>query len=123
MFKKFSRKGSKVRTYGVVHGCSVSMITAALWNRAGHYIEGSRWNAIPTVAVPRDASLVFNVGVTTSFCITTLPWLTSSSSEHGAPTDPTDEEEEDVIFNLNPDLRAQAGSYGLAERSHTLKSK
>ena len=72
------------------------------------------------LAMPRDASLVFNVGLTTSFCIITLPWLTSSSSEHGAPTDPTDEEEEDDIFNSNPGLRAQAG---LAERSRTLKSK
>jgi len=39
--------------------------------------------------MPRDASLVSNVGLTTSFCIITLPELsTSSSSEHGAPTDP-----------------------------------
>ena len=83
-------------------------------------IEGSGLNAIPTVAMPRDASLVFNVGLTTSFCIITLPWLTSSSSKHDAPTDPTDEEEEDDIFNSNPGLRAQAG---LAERSRTLKSK
>jgi len=73
--------------------------------------------------MPRDASLVFSVGLTTSFCIITLPWLTSSSSEHGAPTNPTDEEEEDDIFKSNPGLRAQAGSYGLAESSRTLKSK
>ena len=85
--------------------------------------EGSGWNAIPAVAMPRDASLVFNVGLTMSFCIITLPELsTSSSSEHGAPTDPTDEEEE-VMFNLNPGLRAQAGSYGYAERSRAPKSR
>jgi len=58
-----------------------------------------------------------------SFCSITLPWLTSSSSEHGAPTDPTDEDEEDVIFNLRPGLRAQAGSYGLAETGRTRKSE
>ena len=86
-------------------------------------IEGSGLNAIPTVAMPRDALLVFNVGPTTSFCIITLPELsTSSSSEHGAPTDPTEEEEEEVMFNLNPGLRAQAGSYGYAERSRAPKS-
>ena len=73
--------------------------------------------------MPRDVSLVFNAALATQFCIITLRWLTSSSSEHDAPTDPTDEEKEDVIFNLNPGLRAQAGSYGLAERSRTLKSE
>ena len=74
--------------------------------------------------MPRDASLVFNVGLTASFCIITLPELsTSSSSEHGAPTDPTDEKEEEVMFNLNPGLRAQAGSYGYAERSRALKTR
>ena len=72
--------------------------------------------------MPRGASLVFNVGLTTSFCIITLPELsTSASSEHGAPTDPTDDEEEEVMFKLNPGLRAQAGSYGYAERNRAPK--
>ena len=85
----------------------------SLCNHDVYNTEGSGWNAIPTVAMPRDALLMFNVGLATSFCIIILPWLsTSSSSEHDAPTDQTDEDEEDVIFNLNPGLRAQAGSYG-----------
>jgi len=108
--------------------CCINQWFDHIWNtqiQCGvHINEGSGWNAIPTVAMPRDASLAFNVGLTTSFCIITLSWLlASSSSEHGAPTDPTDEVEEDDIFSLNPGIRAQAGSYGLAERSRTLKSK
>ena len=105
-------------------GESNHLMFIVLQNQKNYTCEGSGWNAIPTIAMPRDASLAFNVGLTTSFCIITLPEpSTSSSSEHGAPTDPTDDEEEEVMFNLNPGLRAQAGSYGPAERSRTLKSK